>query len=69
LIAKQHVLGFKPARRLEEVNDEHCERMQGRERCSQSCDDSTRRRDSQVGWDFRKGQVFPGGTSVVLDSE
>jgi len=25
------VLGFEPARRLEEVNGEHCERMQERE--------------------------------------
>jgi len=27
LMAEEQVLGFKPARRLEEVNDEHCERM------------------------------------------
>src|SRR5262249_22800340 len=27
LMAEEQVPGFKPARRLEEVNDEHCERM------------------------------------------
>src|SRR5262245_1886139 len=35
LVAEEQVLGFKPARRLEEVDDEHCERMQEREhRCN-----------------------------------
>jgi Family of unknown function (DUF5681) len=57
LTAKEQVLRFKPARRLEEVDDEHCERMQEREHRPQSCDDSTRRCDSQAGWNFRKGQV------------
>src|SRR5256885_681533 len=57
LMAKEQVLRFKPARRLEEVDDEHCERMQKREHRPRSCDDSTRRCDSQAGWDFRKGQV------------
>src|SRR5262249_49810731 len=56
LMAEEQILGFKPARRLEEVNDEHCERMQEREHRSRSCDDSNRRCDSQAGWDFRKGQ-------------
>src|SRR6266550_8274101 len=55
-MAKEQVLRFKPARRLEEVNDEHCERMQEREHRPRSCDDSTRRCDSQAGRDFRKGQ-------------
>src|SRR5262249_12695373 len=57
LMAEEQVLGFKPARGLEEVNDEHCERIKEREHRSRSCDDSTRRCDSQAGWDFRKGQV------------
>src|SRR6266496_3486618 len=58
-MAKEQVLDFEPARRFEDVDDEHCERMQEREhRCSRSCDDSTRRCDSQAGWDFRKGQVI-----------
>ncbi len=56
LMAKEQVLRFKPARRLEEVDDEHCERMQEREHRPRSCDDSTRRCDSQAGRDFRKGQ-------------
>jgi hypothetical protein len=55
-MAKEQVLRFKPARRLEEVDDEHCERMQEREHRPRSCDDSTRRCDSQAGRDFRKGQ-------------
>src|SRR5258707_8407929 len=57
LMAKEQVLRFKSARRLEKVNDEHCERMQEREHRPRSCDDSTRRCDSQAGRDFRKGQV------------
>src|SRR5262245_16174304 len=56
LMAEEQVLGFKPARGLEEVNDEHCERIKEREHRSRSCDDSTRRCDSQTGWDFRKRQ-------------
>src|SRR5262249_52398139 len=57
-MAKEQVLRFKPARRLEEVDDEHCERRQEREHHPRSCDDSTGRCDSQVGWHFRKGQVW-----------
>src|SRR5262249_58255368 len=48
--------GLRP-RRLEEAYNEHCERMQERKHRARSCDDSTRRCDSQAGWDFRKGQV------------
>jgi hypothetical protein len=40
-MAKEQVLGFEPARRLEEVDDEHCERKQEREHRPRSCDDST----------------------------
>src|SRR5262249_15057138 len=46
LMAKEQVLRFKPARRLEEVYNEHCERMQDREHRPRSCGDSTRRCDS-----------------------
>src|SRR5262245_41547517 len=46
LMAKEQVLDFKPARRLEEVDDKYCKRMQGREHRPRSCDDSTRRGDS-----------------------
>ena len=56
LMAKEQVLGFKSARRLEEVNNEHCERIQDREHRPRSCDDFSRRCDSQAGWNFRKGQ-------------
>src|SRR6266511_825794 len=64
LMAKEQVLRFKSARRLEEVNDEHYERMQEREHRPRSCDDSTRRRDSQAGRNFRKGQ--PGAPGSFL---
>src|SRR5262250_1424134 len=69
LIAKEQVLGFKPARRLKEVNDEHCEGMQEREHRSRSCDDSTRRRDSEGGWDFRKGQRVRNTNHKIRDRE
>src|SRR5262249_8688598 len=45
LMAKEQVLDFKSPRRLEEVYNEHCERMQEREHRPQSCADSTRRCD------------------------
>src|SRR5262249_24867457 len=61
LMAKEQVLNLKSARRLEEVDDEHCERKQEREHRLRSCDDSTRRCDFQGGWDFRKGHRFDGG--------
>ena len=38
LMAKEQVLGFKSARRLEEVDNEHCERIQDREHRPRSCD-------------------------------
>src|SRR5262245_37036176 len=56
LMAEEQVLDFKPARRLEEVDDKYCKRMQGREHRRRSCDDSTRRGDSQAGWNIRKAQ-------------
>src|SRR5262245_14821559 len=70
LMAKEQVLSLKSARRLEEVYNEHGERMQEREHRRRSCDDSTRRCDSQAGWNFRKGQVVlatawrSGGVSI-----
>src|SRR5262245_48073737 len=53
LMAKEQVLDFKPARRLEEVDD----KMQEREHPSRSWDDSTRRCDSSDGI-FGKDRVF-----------
>src|SRR5262245_22551919 len=47
LMAKEQVLNLKSARRLEEIHDEYCERMQEREHRPRSCDDSTRRCDSE----------------------
>src|SRR5262249_50905411 len=56
LMTKKQVLDFKPSPRLEQVDAEHSERMQNREHRPRSCDDSTRRCDSQAGWNFRKAQ-------------
>jgi len=56
-LSQKQVLDLKPALRFEQINAEHCERMQEREHRPRSCDDSSRRCDSQVGWDFRKGHV------------
>src|SRR5262249_16143403 len=60
LMAKEQVLDFKSPRRLEEVYNEHYERMQEREHRPRSCADSTRRCDSQAGWNFRKAQAQRG---------
>jgi len=42
LMAEEQVLGYKPAPRLEQVDNEHSERMQKREHRPRSCDDSPR---------------------------
>src|SRR5260221_1533486 len=64
-MAKEQVLRFKPARRLEEVDDEHCEQMQEREHRPRSCDDSTRRCDSQAGIDVRDADFQRGLNKAV----
>jgi hypothetical protein len=55
-MAKKQILGFQPTRRLEQVDDEHPKRVQDCEHRQGSCDDSASRRESQAGWNFRKGQ-------------
>src|SRR5262245_66085552 len=45
LMAEEQVLDFKPAPRLAEVDEEHCERLQEGEHRPRSCNDSTRRCD------------------------
>src|SRR5262249_61546403 len=56
LMAKEQVLHLKPAGRLEEVDDEHCERMQERENHPRSCDASTPMRlPSRMGFSERTG--------------
>jgi hypothetical protein len=57
-MAKEQVLRFKPTRRLEEVDDEHCERMQERKHRPRSCDDSTRRCDSKPDGIFGKHSLI-----------
>ncbi len=49
LMTKKQVLGFKPAWRLKQVDDEHSERVQDCKHRPRSCDDSTSRRESQAG--------------------
>jgi hypothetical protein len=56
-MAKKQVLGFKPAPRLEQVDDEHSERVQDWKHRPRSCDDSALRRESEAGWNFRKGHL------------
>jgi hypothetical protein len=55
LMAEEQLLDFKPARRLEEVNDEHCERMQEREHLRDHAmilpDDATPKPDGIFGKD------------------
>jgi len=56
-MAEQQILCLKPAPRLEQVGDEHSERVQDRKHRSQGCDDSALRCESKAVWNFRKGQV------------
>jgi hypothetical protein len=55
-MAEQQILCLKPAPRLEQVGDEHSERVQDRKHRAQGCDDSALRCESKAGWNFRKGQ-------------
>src|SRR5260370_5743204 len=54
LMKKKQVLGLKPAPRLEQVGDEHSERVQDRKHRSERCDDSTSRRESSPDGIFGK---------------
>jgi hypothetical protein len=49
LMTKEQVLDFKPAPRLEQVDDEHSGRVQDCEHQLLSCDDSALQRESQAG--------------------
>jgi hypothetical protein len=58
-MAKEQVLRFKPARRLEEVDDEHCERMQEhivRDHATILPDDATPKPDGIFGKDNASGK-------------
>jgi hypothetical protein len=46
LMTEKQILGFKPAPRLEQVSDEHSERVHDRKHCFQLCDDSVLRCES-----------------------
>jgi hypothetical protein len=51
--------------RLEQVDDEHSERVQDCRHRRSSCDDSELQCESQVGYDFREGQVHEGASCIT----
>ena len=53
-MAEKNILRFKPALRLEQVGDEHSERVQDRKHRSQGCDDSALRCESRPDGIFGK---------------
>src|SRR6516165_7071487 len=56
-MTEKQVLGFKPHTRLEHVSNQHYEHMQHRNHRPQRCDDSALQRESNAGWNFRKGHL------------
>src|SRR5438128_4120045 len=58
LMTEKQVLGLKPAPRLEQVGDEHSERVQDRKHRSERCDDSASRRESSPDGIFGKDTVI-----------
>jgi hypothetical protein len=73
LMAEAQVLDFKPAPGLEEVDEEHCERMQEREHHPRSCGDSTRpcdpRPDEIFGKDIRNQGNSPHISKRIFKSD
>jgi hypothetical protein len=59
-MAKKQILGFQPARRLEQVDDEHPKRVQNCEHRQGSCDDSASRRESKPDGIFGKDTTQRG---------
>jgi hypothetical protein len=57
LMTKEEVLGFQPATRLEQVDDEHPKQVQDCKHRPQSCDDSTLRRESEPDGIFGKDRL------------
>ena len=53
-MAEKQILGFKPAARLEQVDDQHSERAQDCKHRPKSCDDSASRRESRPDGIFGK---------------
>ncbi len=57
LMTKEQVLGFQPAARLKQIDNEHREQVQDCKHRPQSCDDSTLRRESEPDGIFGKDNV------------
>jgi hypothetical protein len=53
-MAEKQILGFKPALRLEQVGDQHSERVQDCKHPRKSCDDSPSRGESRPDGIFGK---------------
>ena len=56
-MAEKQILSLKPAPRLEQVGDEHSERVQDRKHRSQGCDDSALRCESRPDGIFGKDSL------------
>jgi hypothetical protein len=64
LMAEQQILSLKPAPRLEQVGDEHSERMQDRKHRSQGCDDSALQCESRPDGIFGKDRLPPNSLRI-----
>jgi hypothetical protein len=68
-MTEKQVLGFKPAARLEQVDQKHSKQMQDRKHRVQRCDDSALRCESTPDEIFGKDSGgFPGYVAVAIGS-
>ena len=58
----------EPAPRLEQIDDEHSERVQDCEHRPQSCDDFASQRELQAGWNVRKRQAAHLQEAAIVDA-
>src|SRR5277367_6397242 len=65
LMAKEQILGFKPAPRLEQIDNEHSKQVRDCEHRPQSCADSASQCGPQAGWNFRKDYITVGTTPLA----
>ena len=57
LMAQKQILGFKPLSRLEQIGDQHCQRVQDWEHRPKSCNDSASRGESETDGIFGKDRA------------